>query len=249
MRTFEEYDLILRLYEEGFNKSEIEKQTGIPRATVRDCIKKFETRGNLHKNQNEQKYQWRSRLSDAAYRQQYAYLLGVYLGDGHISKVGRAYRLRIFLDSRYPNIIESCRYAIQTIVPHNVVDVTKHKIHNFVVIGAYSTHWTEIFPQHGEGMKHTRDIILEQWQQEIVDEFRVEFLRGLYHSDGSRTDAVINNTIYPRYEFVNVSPDIRKLFCDTAEKLGLGWKGYRYRITIARRKDVQYLDSVLGAKS
>jgi hypothetical protein len=249
MRTFEEYERILTLYEEGLTHTQIAEKIDIPRATVRDCIKKFGTLGNLHRNHNQSKYQWRSRLSEESYRQQYAYLLGLYPGDGHINLSGRAYKLRIFLDSRYPNIIESCRYAIRVIVPNNSVNVHKHPVHNLVIITTYSTHWTEIFPQHGEGMKHTRAIVLEKWQQEIIDEFPIDFGRGLYHSDGTRIEPVINGKIYLRYEFTNMSPDIFKMFCDTVEKLGLSWTAFKPRITIARRQHVEYLDTVWGRKS
>lgn len=36
---------------------------------------------------------------------QYSYLLGVYLGDGTVSRFGRAFGLRVFMDSRYSSII------------------------------------------------------------------------------------------------------------------------------------------------
>ncbi len=39
----------------------------------------------------------------------YAQLLGLYLGDGHISKVGRTKKLRIFRDSNYPVIVADTR--------------------------------------------------------------------------------------------------------------------------------------------
>ena len=39
----------------------------------------------------------------------YAELLALYLGDGHISEVGRVYRLRISLDAKYPSIIADAR--------------------------------------------------------------------------------------------------------------------------------------------
>ena len=41
MRSYEEYKRILRLWEQGHNKVQIAKQTGIPRGTVRDTINKY----------------------------------------------------------------------------------------------------------------------------------------------------------------------------------------------------------------
>lgn len=47
-------------------------------------------------------------LDEAAY----AYLLGLYLGDGSISRHPRTYRLRIFQDQRYPLLIALGRRTI-----------------------------------------------------------------------------------------------------------------------------------------
>src|SRR5436853_6218727 len=45
----------------------------------------------------------------------YAYLLGVYLGDGWLSAAGSSWCLNVALDTAYPGIIESCRRAIATV--------------------------------------------------------------------------------------------------------------------------------------
>jgi hypothetical protein len=116
-----------------------------------------------------------------------------------------------------------------------------------------------VFPQHGEGEKHLRQIELELWQQKIVDAHLLEFWRGLYHSDGSRSSNVINGKDYPRYQFTNSSSQIIALFCKTCDKLGIHWtaktrKAVKVKGTltqdvfIAKRKDVEYLDRVVGPK-
>jgi hypothetical protein len=45
-------------------------------------------------------------------RRGYCYLLGLYLGDGHLNDTGRGWQLRIWLDLRYPGIIEACETAL-----------------------------------------------------------------------------------------------------------------------------------------
>jgi hypothetical protein len=130
------------------------------------------------------------------------------------------------------------------------VTVNKHPVHNYCVISAYSTDWKEIFPQHGEGEKHTRKIELEDWQQAIVDEFPIEFLRGLYHSDGSRTLATVRGGYKSlRYQFAQKSLDIRKLFTDTLDKLGIAWTQQHRNTTVYRKVHTAFLDEVLGPKS
>lgn len=50
----------------------------------------------------------------------YAYLLGMYLGDGCLSKARRGvYRLRISVDLRYPAIIDECEAAIRELLPRS----------------------------------------------------------------------------------------------------------------------------------
>jgi hypothetical protein len=100
-------------------------------------------------------------------------------------------------------------------------------------------------------------ICLEPWQQRIVDAHPLEFFRGLYHSDGSRFRNVVNGKDYPRYQFSNVSDDIIGLFCNTCDLLGLHWTKksrpqhgkFLIDVFISKRKDVEYLDRVIGPKS
>lgn len=41
MREYKEYKVILELWERGENKKAIARITGVPRATVRDCINRY----------------------------------------------------------------------------------------------------------------------------------------------------------------------------------------------------------------
>jgi hypothetical protein len=51
----------------------------------------------------------------------YAHLLGLYLGDGCISKLTRTFSLRITLDARYPGIVAGAASSMQTIRGDGVV--------------------------------------------------------------------------------------------------------------------------------
>jgi hypothetical protein len=67
----------------------------------------------------------------------YAYLLGLYLGDGCISPRPKGvFRLRISLDARYSQIVEECEAAIRAVMPGRSVA----RVHNLgcVEVGAYS---------------------------------------------------------------------------------------------------------------
>jgi hypothetical protein len=55
----------------------------------------------------------------------YSYLLGLYLGDGHIAQFPRTLRLQIYLDSAYPGIIGECVRALRGVMPdHRVAGAT-----------------------------------------------------------------------------------------------------------------------------
>jgi hypothetical protein len=265
MRTFEEYKLILELWEQGFPKKRIAIMTGIPRPTVRDCIERYGSvegleRQREHASKSSVEYALR-RIVDAEngeVHKAYAYLLGLYLGDGSIVKMRRVYRLRVTLDAKYPNIIQSCFQTIKFLFPQNKIGIVEHFYQgklSCVDVSGYYKHWPVIFPQHAYGSKkHEREIKLEDWQQQIVDTYPLEFFRGLYHSDGSRFSNVVKGKDYPRYAFTNNSDDIRRLFCETCDRLGIHWtEKAQYRkardIFISKRKDVEYLDSVIGPKS
>ena len=52
----------------------------------------------------------------------YAYLLGVYLGDGHISPQPReVYRLLVSCDAAYPGLIDETADAMRRVLPANKV--------------------------------------------------------------------------------------------------------------------------------
>lgn len=54
---------------------------------------------------------------------------------------------------------------------------------------------------------------------------------------------------YPRYEFSNRSADIRALFCEYCEKVGVEWRrANRWNISVARRASVELMDRHIGPK-
>lgn len=268
-RDLEDYRKIMELWEFGLkNKKAIARLTGIPRATVRDCIKRFNTLEQLEVEARERAEPHLLRVLKAqlvpdyhSVHGKYAYLLGLYLGDGNIVKIREVYRLRISLDARYPNIISTCKHALESLLPDNKVGLVevyyKGRVSHIDVSILYKR-LPDLFPQHGDGKKHTRSIVLEDWQERIVGAYPLEFFRGLYHSDGSRFSNVVNGKDYPRYQFTNFSTDIIALFCKTCDVLRLQWTTKTRRsgnaagvqdIYISRRKDVEYLDQVIGPKS
>jgi hypothetical protein len=55
---------------------------------------------------------------------------------------------------------------------------------------------------------------------------------------------------YPRYFFSNLSPDIRRLFCEHCEMLGIRWTQSNPRnISVSHRRSVAILDEFIGPKA
>jgi hypothetical protein len=255
-RTKDELREILIVYEKCGGVNETARQTGIPHTTVQRFISRYRTVNNFDAEYNpEPKISILTELKNIfspprELHFHYAYMLGIYLGDGHISKTAshRAHRIMIFLDMKYPLIIERCKESMQAIFPSNSIGIVEKE--GCVSVNCYSQELPEFFPQHGADKKHNRPIILEAWQQRIVDLFPLEFFRGLYHSDGSRSRNVVKGKNYERYFFSNNSDDIRKLFTDAVEKLGLAWTQTNWNnVAISRREDVAWLDEHVGAKA
>jgi hypothetical protein len=74
------------------------------------------------------------------------------------------------------------------------------------------------------------------------------------HSDGCRhTNRVTvggNRYAYPRYTFTNASDDIRQIFCDACDAIGVEWRRMNARnISVARRASVARLDEFIGPKT
>ncbi|MGW0814800.1 transcriptional regulator [Streptomyces viridiviolaceus] len=240
----------LALVAQGRSLNSVSRETGISRSAIRS---------------------WQERLAPLpriapqdpgppADDQAYAYLLGLYLGDGCISAHPRTgYYLRIACADAWPGLLQECRDAIAKVRPGiGVYDAQKQ---GCVAVTSYSQHWPTLFPQHGPGKKHNRRIVLAPWQQEITDAHPWQFIRGLIHSDGCRitnwTTKIVGGERkryeYPRYFFTNVSADIRDLYTATLDRLGIEWthcarNGNPFSISVARKSSVALMDAHVGPK-
>jgi hypothetical protein len=201
----------LELLALGLNDCEVGRRLRVPRRTVRDWRDPRYIR-------SPRSVCWRcwEPTSRVVFEPaDYAELLGLYLGDGHITQMARAQRFRLMLDAKYPAIVDDAAGLIARVVPQNKVG--RQFVHDghMVTLCAYHKHWSCLFPQHGPGKKHDRAIQLEPWQQAVLGETPWAFLRGCIRSDGC---VFINRTgryEYESYDFANISPAILDLFAAT----------------------------------
>ncbi|GIH05017.1 hypothetical protein Rhe02_30840 [Rhizocola hellebori] len=182
--------------------------------------------------------------------QRYAYLLGQYLGDGYLALSPRVPVLRIACANAYPGIMDECEEAMRSLVAKSVQRVSRD---GCTYVQAVSKHWPCLFPQAGPGRKHSRTIVLEQWQRQIAEAHAGRLVRGLFHSDGTR---VVNRVTvkgqvyrYPRYFFYNESSEILGICGDALDRLGVAWRrNRRNSLSVAKREAVSTLDGWVGAK-
>ena len=188
----------------------------------------------------------------------YAYALGLYLGDGCVATTVRTFQLSITLDSRYPKLVVDCAEALERISP-NKVSIKKHPTDNAFRVYSGWKLWPVLFPQHGPGRKHERPIVLTTWQWELVRHHRERFIRGLIHSDGCRTVNRFKTKLpsgrvaeyeYVRYFVSNYSAEIRGLFCTICEELGIRWTQSNPRnVSVSHRDSVAILERIVGPKA
>ena len=155
----------------------------------------------------------------------YAYILGSYLGDGYIAKQSRTYKLRIYNDIKYPSIIDDQIRALQVLFPDNKVSKLKRTKSNCIEVSVHSCDLPDMFPQHGAGKKHDRDVSLTDQQWNIVWNEPECFIKGLIDSDGCLTQhtQIKNGVTYSRlkYQFTNKSLDIVDMYLKIMAKLSI----------------------------
>jgi hypothetical protein len=161
------------------------------------------------------------------------------------------------LDQRYPAIIgEACR-AIESLFAG--IHVCRNQRPGCIAVAATHAAWPHAFPQDGPGRKHNRIIKLEDWQRDLSACYPRPLIRGLIHSDGSRVinrfstrlpSGRVGNYAYVRYFFTNYSADIRRIFCDHCELLGICWTQSSFKnISISHSDSVAILDQFVGPKA
>lgn len=237
----------LALVRQGRSLNSVSKETGISRAAIRSWQRRLEPLPRMATPDP----------GPPADNGAYAYLLGLYLGDGCISAHprGTGFYLRIACADAWPGLLRECREAVTKVRPG--IGVYALQKQGYAMVTSYSRHWPSLFPQHGPGKKHERALTLEPWQRGIVDAYPWQFIRGLIHSDGCRVTNWTTRLVageekryeYPRYFFTNLSGDIIRLFTETLDAVGVQWKRAGDRnISIARKASVALMDTHVGPK-
>lgn len=245
-RPSEDFERVGRLLASGLTVTEAARASGVPRPTVYNWFRRGRPK---HMRSGAP---WRPSRPAV-----YAYVLGVYLGDGHIVDRRSPY-LRLYMDDAYPHLLAEGRAALAQVFEAPVHTYRWPRRGRDAVLQVSSPILCEAFPQHGPGMKHLRPIVLEPWQEEITRRHPRELIRGLIHSDGCRSVNRFKTALpsgrvaeysYVRYFFSNVSEDIKDIFCAHCDLLGIRWSRANARyVSVHDRASVRVLDAFVGPK-
>src|SRR5947209_7208526 len=178
--TEHDFMVVKHLAALGLSDYEVAARTGVPRATVVRWRRRDRPPhpGRAHLSGSD----WRV-LDPAAY----CYLLGAYLGDGHVTHRPPAkWVLRVACDRQYVGIVDEVRRAMEKTFPERSSTRIPSSSGASDVISICHPAIGRAFPQHGPGRKHLRPIILASWQLTLTHAHPEALIRGLIHSDGCR---------------------------------------------------------------
>lgn len=152
-----------------------------------------------------------------------AYIIGVALGDGNLSRPnGRATRLRITCDNKYPKIASEITLALQKLFPKNKVSRVASGKNSYFNISVYSNQIDILLPwKVGAGSKFIQNACVPAWIKEDKSYVK-NCLRGLLQTDGS----IYTDRGYLMVNFTNIT---KSLATDVLEMIEfLGYKPHLY---------------------
>lgn len=128
-------------------------------------------------------------------------MVGLALGDGNLSNPnGRATRLRITCDLKYPKLIQKIQSAIATLLPENKVSIVRRS-ENCLDISCYSNKWENLLGWHAnKGPKLSQNVSIPNWIKTKY-EYKINCLKGLIETDGS----IYKDRTYRAVMFTNAS--------------------------------------------
>jgi hypothetical protein len=245
------YEAVRSLIDKGLSDSNIARTTDVGKGTVR----RWRTAATppLTVVRSRVVDSWSVRDARA-----YCYLLGAYLGDGTVC-VQRGVWIQIVNDRRYPGISGEIRKAMETTFPGRASRSHPSTTGESDVLCMSHPAVLRAFPQHGPGRKHRRPIVLADWQRELTHAYPGSLVRGLIHSDGCRVinrfstklpSGRVGHYAYVRYFFSNLSADIRQIFTEHCELLGIRVTQSNHRnLTVSHRHSVAILEELVGPKT
>ena len=155
-----------------------------------------------------------------------AYIIGLALGDGNLSNQnGRAPRLRISCDKKYPILLNRVSASLTKLLPDNKVHIINRK--GCFDVSCYSNYLPTILGWKPKGgSKYIQKTTIPSWIRENPKHLKA-CLRGLIETDGS----VYIDRGYTMVNFVTIIPELAKQVFESLKHIG-----YRPNLQITQPK-------------
>lgn len=153
-----------------------------------------------------------------------AYIIGLAIGDGNLSNPnGRAVKLRITCDTKYPHLINRIVNALERAFPENKVSIASRP-GNCLDVYCHSNMLEDLLGwKVGHGSKFAQHVRVPSWIKEN-NNFIIPCLRGLFETDGS----IYSDRGYKMANFVTIIPELAE---DVMQMMSsLSFKAHCYKI-------------------
>jgi len=162
-----------------------------------------------------------------------AYVIGLAIGDGNISNPnGRATRLRITCDKKYPALLEKITISLKNLLPNNKVNIVKRE-KNYVDVSVYSNHLEKLLGWKAkDGSKLIQCVSIPDWIKQN-NKYKINCLRGLIETDGS----IYSDRGYKMVIFTTIIPELATDVYDII--FSLGFNPHIYKIENKNRPITQ----------
>ncbi|MBU4204737.1 LAGLIDADG family homing endonuclease [Patescibacteria group bacterium] len=153
-----------------------------------------------------------------------SYIIGLAIGDGNLSNPnGRATRLRITCDKKYPLLIKRIANSLKALLPINKVSIVNRK-ENCVDVSIFSNHLEKLLGWKAEnGSKMAQKVSIPSWIKQ-KNEYKISCLKGLIETDGS----IYSDRNYKMMMFTTIINKLAKDFYGMI--VSLGFNPHIYRI-------------------
>ena len=143
-----------------------------------------------------------------------AYLIGIALGDGNLSNPnGRATRLRITCDKKYPVLLNRINASLKKLLPQNKVTIIDRG--NCVDVSCYSNYWEGLVGWKAKGgSKIKQSVKIPKWAKDNK-KYSIQCLKGLMETDGS----IYTDRNYTTVNFVTYIPTLANDVIEIIKKL------------------------------
>jgi len=163
-----------------------------------------------------------------------SYIVGLAIGDGNLSNPnGRATRLRITCDKKYPLLAKRIAESLQSLFPQNKVSVVDRK-ENCWDISVYSNHLEKLLGwKSGQGSKFMQNVSAPDWIKQNKG-YKISCLKGLIETDGS----IYFDRSYKTIMFSTIIPELANDVLEIMNSLEFEPKIYKIKRNSSNQKTI-----------